>query len=85
MRGARLLNIWTVGEYEFTEHVDTRGAHLFGFTINGKERHEYYYSLDKALIAAVGEKYTGPRGAGGSGVGTAADWFARMIGLEGAE
>lgn len=43
---------------------------------------EYHRTLDRALIAAVGEKYTGPRGAGGTGVGTAADWFARMIGMD---
>ena len=43
---------------------------------------EYHRSLDRALISAVGEKYTGPRGAGGTGVGTAADWFARMIGMD---
>lgn len=43
---------------------------------------EWFASLDRALIAAVGEKYTGPRGAGGTGVGTAADWFARMIGMD---
>ena len=43
---------------------------------------EWFASLDRALIAAVGEKYTGPRGAGGEGVGTAADWFARMIGMD---
>ena len=43
---------------------------------------EYHRSLDRALISAVGEKYTGPRGAGGTGVGTAADWFARLIGMD---
>lgn len=43
---------------------------------------EYHRTLDRALIAMVGEKYTGPRGAGGTGVGTAADWFARMIGMD---
>ena len=43
---------------------------------------EWFTSLDRAMIAAVGEKYTGPRGAGGEGVGTAADWFARMIGMD---
>lgn len=43
---------------------------------------EFHLSLDRALIAWVAEKYTGPRGAGGPGVGTAADWFARMIGMD---
>lgn len=41
---------------------------------------ELYGSLDHAMVAAIAEKHTGPRGAGGSGVGTAADWFMRMIG-----
>jgi hypothetical protein len=43
---------------------------------------ELYAALDRALVAWVAEKYTGPRGAGGSGVGTAADWFMRMIGAD---
>lgn len=43
---------------------------------------ELFVSLDRALISWVAEKYTGPRGAGGTGVGTAADWFARMIGMD---
>ena len=43
---------------------------------------EYHATLDRALVAAVGEKYTGPRGAGGTGVGTAADWFCRMVGMD---
>jgi hypothetical protein len=43
---------------------------------------EWFASLDRAIIAAVGEKYSGKRSAAGSGVGTAADWFARMIGMD---
>lgn len=43
---------------------------------------ELYAELDRALVAWVAEKYTGPRGAGGTGVGTAADWFMRMIGAD---
>jgi hypothetical protein len=43
---------------------------------------ELYAALDRALVAWVAEKYTGPRGAGGTGVGTAADWFMRMIGAD---
>lgn len=43
---------------------------------------ELYLSLDRALVSWVAEKYTGPRGAGGTGVGTAADWFMRMIGAD---
>jgi hypothetical protein len=43
---------------------------------------ELFSSLDRALMAWVSEKYTGPRGAGGEGVGTASDWFGRMIGMD---
>lgn len=43
---------------------------------------EMYPSPDRAIVAAVAAKYTGERGAGGSGVGTAADWFMRMIGAD---
>lgn len=43
---------------------------------------ELYEALDRAMVAWVAEKYTGARGAGGKGVGTAADWFMRMIGAD---
>ena len=43
---------------------------------------EFHRSLDRAMVAAVGEKYTGTRGAGGTAVGTAADWFCRMVGMD---
>lgn len=43
---------------------------------------EFYDSLDRALVSWVAERYTGRRGAGGTGVGTAADWFCRMIGMD---
>lgn len=43
---------------------------------------ELYTTLDEAMVAAVGEKYTGRRGAGGTAVGTAADWFMKMIGAK---
>lgn len=84
----RINRKWTVGDYTFTEYeghgfTTYEGKPLFGFTIEGRERKgngELYASLDEALVAAVGEKYTGPRGAGGSNVGTAADWFMKMIG-----
>lgn len=83
------LGDWTF--YEFTEHgfPSHDGSSLFGYEHvsdpgdPGKPKTgELYTSLDRAMIAAVGEKYTAPRGAGGAGVGTAADWFARMIGMD---
>ncbi len=43
---------------------------------------ELHEALDRALVAWVAEKYTGPRGAGGTGVDTAAGWFMRMIGAD---
>jgi hypothetical protein len=83
---ARITNRWVVGEYTITEYAET----WFGEPVTtyatqigeGRESNERHFSLDKALLAVVAEKYTGPRGAGGSGVGTAADWFAFAIGLE---
>jgi hypothetical protein len=59
--------------YGKPDEMDSRGLPKTG---------ELFVSLDRALIAWVGEKYTGPRGAGGTGVGTAANWFARMIGMD---
>lgn len=82
---------WTF--YRVTDHGFTgefADRPLYGFapavpdgTGAGKPKlGELYASLEHAMVAAVGEKYTGPRGAGGSGVGTAADWFMRMIGAD---
>lgn len=84
----RITNRWTVGEWTFHQ-VEDHGKPLFGFTTpdsktdtDGKPRiGEYYRTLEHAMAAAIAEKYTGPRGAGGEGVGTAADWFMRMIGV----
>lgn len=63
----------TLYSYELTTRPGIVPGHPVG---------EWFPSIDRAMIAAVGEKYTGPRGAGGTGVGTAADWFARMIGMD---
>jgi hypothetical protein len=77
---------WTF--YSITETL-TPDEPLFGFTV-GYETDSYgrpktgelYNSLEHAMVAAVGEKYTGKRGAGGTAVGTAADWFMKMIGAD---
>jgi hypothetical protein len=87
-------NRWTVGQWLFTE-IDGRqisdtyeGRTLYGFSPAGEPPgaagriSEWYNTLEHAMAAAIAEKYTGPRGAGGSGVGTAADWFMRMIGAD---
>ena len=42
---------------------------------------EAFYTLEMAYVSAVAAKYTGHRGAGGTGVDTAAGWFAKMIGM----
>jgi len=79
----------TIGPYTFEEVADHgfsqyEGRTMWRFTIAGKpNNHELYESVDRALVSAVGERYTGQRGAGGSGVGTAADWFMAMIGADG--
>lgn len=86
------INGWTF--YEATDHGfggPSEGKPLFGY--GDGTRHdsgprdgepkmgsEWYNTLEHAMAAAIAEKYTGARGAGGTGVGTAADWFMRMIG-----
>lgn len=89
----RYPNRWTVGEWTFFQ-VENHGftgeladRPLYGFAVGEVETPrgepklgELYHCLEHAMVAAVGEKYTGRRGAGGTGVGTAADWFMRMIG-----
>jgi hypothetical protein len=86
-------NRWTVGQWQFFE-IDGReisdtyeGRKLFGYADNtvdasAEKSREWFNSLEHAMAAAIAEKYTGPRGAGGTGVGTAADWFMRMIGAD---
>jgi hypothetical protein len=79
----RTITLATIGDFTFLQGTWSDGSPVYSFLIgdtNGRP-HEWYASLDMALIAAVGEKYTGPRGAGGPNVGTAADWFAKMIGM----
>lgn len=74
-----------IGPYTFFEVTDHglsgyAGKILWSFTIAGKPANsELYPTLDHAMVSAVGERHTGQRGAGGTGVGTAADWFMRMI------
>lgn len=85
----RFVNRWAVGDWMFyqVEGLNDFGT-LFTYSANtveatsDPERHtgELYGLLEYAMAAAIAEKYTGRRGAGGTGVGTAADWFMRMIG-----
>lgn len=91
--GERYTDRWTVGQWTFYQ-VENHGfsgqpEHLYAYGPTGSvlsngrpETGEFYQSLEHAMVAAVGEKYTGKRGAGGTGVATAADWFMRMIGAD---
>lgn len=60
------------------------GKPLYQFHLTASERpgFELYATPEHALASMIAAKYTGERGAGGSGVGTAADWFMKMIGAE---
>jgi hypothetical protein len=90
----RYTNRWMLPEvtfYQFEDHgfPGHEGQPMFAYgKPDAMDRQglpqvgEFHASLDRALIAWVAEKYTGPRGAGGTGVGTAADWFAQMIGMD---
>lgn len=90
-RVAGQVGEWTfyrVDNHGFTGDLEDKPLFTFGDgsardsgSRQGQPRHgEMYDSLEYAMVAAVGEKYTGKRGAAGTGVGTAADWFMRMIG-----
>jgi hypothetical protein len=95
-REMHYLNRWAVGQWQFLEidgtqlHESYKGRTLFGFETQAEDGarpevsnvREWFNSLEHAMAAAIAEKYTGPRGAGGTGVGTAADWFMRMIGAD---
>jgi hypothetical protein len=90
----RYTNRWEMPEVTFYQ-VEAHGfeAHegrpLYGYGKPGETNDlgipktgELHVSLDRALVAWVAEKYTGARGAGGTGVDTAAGWFMRMIGAD---
>ena len=83
---ARRIVYAEVGEYTFYTQEEIVGGVLWSFDIAGHDRNpELYASLDHAMVAAVGEKWTGRRGASGTAVDTAAGWFMRMIGAHGGE
>jgi hypothetical protein len=83
------LGDWTFWAWDGHPFESHAGKTLYSYELTtkpgivpGHPVGEWFPSIDRAMIAAVGEKYAGPRGAGGTGVGTAADWFARMIGMD---
>lgn len=89
----RYTNRWTVGDWTFYQIEDhgfsNHDGPMFAYGVSEREATrqagkpitgEWYPNLEHAMAAAIAEKFTGKRGAGGTGVGTAADWFMRMIG-----
>lgn len=80
----RTQQTWSVGTYTFYQvKMKHNDEVLFTYSIgDDKISSELYPTLDYALAAAVAERHTGRRGAGGTAVGTAADWFMRMIGAD---
>lgn len=85
------LGDWTFWAWDGHPFEAHQGRTLYGFELvsdpgePGKPKIlEWTISLDRALLMAVCGKYTNGnvRGAAGSGVGTAADWVARMIGMD---
>lgn len=85
-RGELVNRTWTVGEYTFQEvETDWAGERrtFYRFGVDGLPRsNELFDSVEHAIVSAIAEKYTGRRGAGGTAVGTAADWFMRMVGAD---
>lgn len=87
----RIVNTWTVGEYTIDEVANWKPEepNLFRWTRKDEKSSSsayrsstYYGSLDMALAQAIAAKYMGEAGAFGDAVGTAADWFARMINMD---
>lgn len=85
------ISIWELPDLGEVHQIDDHGlggVHegkpLFRFRLAGSVRpnFELYNTIERALVALVAAKYTGERGAGGTGVGTAADWFMRAIGAD---
>lgn len=87
-------NRWAVGQWQFFE-IDAAqisdsyaGRALFGYEVQPEDGarpevsnvREWFDTLEHAMAAAIAAKYTGTPSAGGGGVGSAADWFMRMIG-----
>lgn len=89
-KGERFENRWTVGEWTFYE-VAGHGFPMnpdkpvYRYERDGIEEHEQdrnsYWNLEEAMAAAIASKHTGVQGAGGTGVGTAAMWFIRSLGI----
>lgn len=81
-RQNRKNKVGEVAGFEFFE-VDGFGGYdkLYKFSIAGEEPGSFCWeSLERAIVEAIGQKYTGKIGAMGTGVDTAGGWFMKMIG-----
>ena len=80
----RKTKVGEVAGFEFFE-VDGFAGYdkLYQFAVAGEEPDLFCWeSLDRAVVEAIGQKYTGVPGAMGPGVDSAAGWFMKMIGSE---
>ncbi len=78
------LGDWSFFEGTWPAWGDSPDRQVFSFGPRGaygNRSSEWYNTIEHAMAAAIAEKHTGQRGAGGTGVGTAADWFMKMIGV----
>ncbi len=70
-----VVKIHCIGEYQIVEWIDKDNKTYWHVYINYISTNTAYYSLDEALVGAVGYKYEG-------GNGRAAMYFSRMIGIK---
>lgn len=84
-----MSNETTIGDWTFHTYYDhpfpaNEGLPVYGYTTAADPKvHEWHPTIEHAMAAAIAEKYTGRRSAGGVGVDTAAGWFMRMIDADG--
>ena len=84
----RMTKHWECGDWLFCEFADhgfqeCKDKPLYGYILLADRTNtpsELFVSLEYAMAAAIAAKHTGKPSAGGTGVGSAADWFMKMIG-----
>ncbi len=83
-----VLDEWTVDNYVIYRVRMKHGQKMefYGYTIDGSDIRdskstEFYLTIEHAMAAAIAEKHIGRRGASGTAVGTADDWFMKMCGI----
>lgn len=52
----KVIKIHNIGPYTFVEHVDSAGKIHFSVYVDGKSTNTSTYTLDGALIVAIGRK-----------------------------